>query len=244
MVWWEYKLVQFWKEIIYRKALTKSILLLSQWARVWANSRRQWRTRKPGVLQSMGSQIVGHDWATEQREFLPKGECASSRAGLGAEVLGAVLICEGGALGWGVCFCFSEGPGWATSLGHLQQQHLWYRCPSQAWCPLPFDSAGLHCTPDILFLKTLLYPNLFFVGYPNLENSFTIFFFCLHSLQQIDCTLTSYKGRQSFLKKRNSLGTSLVVQVLRTSPSNAGGVGLILSWETEIPHTSRSKNNL
>ena len=33
----------------------------TQWTRVWANSRRWWRTGKPGVLQSMGSQRVGHD---------------------------------------------------------------------------------------------------------------------------------------------------------------------------------------
>ena len=31
------------------------------------NSRRQWRTGKPGLLQSMGSQGVGHDWVTEQQ---------------------------------------------------------------------------------------------------------------------------------------------------------------------------------
>ena len=37
-----------------------------QWTQVWASSGRQWRTRKPGVLQSMGSQRVGDDWATEQ----------------------------------------------------------------------------------------------------------------------------------------------------------------------------------
>ena len=30
------------------------------------NSRRQWRTGKPGVLHSMGLQRIGHDWATEQ----------------------------------------------------------------------------------------------------------------------------------------------------------------------------------
>ena len=29
--------------------------------------RRQWRTGKPGVLQSTGSQRVGHDWLTEQQ---------------------------------------------------------------------------------------------------------------------------------------------------------------------------------
>ena len=32
---------------------------------VWASSRSWWWTGKPGVLQSMGSQRVGHDWATE-----------------------------------------------------------------------------------------------------------------------------------------------------------------------------------
>ena len=35
---------------------------------VWAKSKRQWRTGKPGVLQSMGSQRVGHDWATKQQK--------------------------------------------------------------------------------------------------------------------------------------------------------------------------------
>ena len=35
------------------------------WTRVWASSRSWWWTGKPGVLQFMGSQRVGHDWATE-----------------------------------------------------------------------------------------------------------------------------------------------------------------------------------
>ena len=34
---------------------------------VWANSRRQSRTGKPGMLQSMGLQRVRHDWGTEQQ---------------------------------------------------------------------------------------------------------------------------------------------------------------------------------
>ena len=34
---------------------------------VWANFRSWWRTGKPGVLQSMGSQRFGHSWATEQQ---------------------------------------------------------------------------------------------------------------------------------------------------------------------------------
>ena len=42
----------------------------SQCTWVWANSRRQWRTRKPGVLQPVGSQRVGHDLATEQQQYV------------------------------------------------------------------------------------------------------------------------------------------------------------------------------
>ena len=38
----------------------------TQWTWVWANSRRQWRTGETGMLQSLGSQRVGHDLATEQ----------------------------------------------------------------------------------------------------------------------------------------------------------------------------------
>ena len=37
---------------------------LTQWTWVWANSGRQWWTGRPGMLQSMGSQRVRHDWAT------------------------------------------------------------------------------------------------------------------------------------------------------------------------------------
>ena len=39
----------------------------NQWTRVWANSRRWWWTGKPGMLQFMGSQRVGHDLAMEQQ---------------------------------------------------------------------------------------------------------------------------------------------------------------------------------
>ena len=40
-------------------------LSLTQWTWVWASSRSWWWTKKPGMLQSMGSQRVRHDWATE-----------------------------------------------------------------------------------------------------------------------------------------------------------------------------------
>ena len=35
------------------------------WTRVWVSSGSWWWTGKPGMLQSMGLQRLGHDWATE-----------------------------------------------------------------------------------------------------------------------------------------------------------------------------------
>ena len=37
----------------------------TRWAWVWVNSGSWWWTGRPGVLWFMGSQRVGHDWATE-----------------------------------------------------------------------------------------------------------------------------------------------------------------------------------
>ena len=37
----------------------------TQWTQVWVGSRSWWWIGKPGMLQSMGSQRVEHDWTTE-----------------------------------------------------------------------------------------------------------------------------------------------------------------------------------
>ena len=39
--------------------------ITDSWTWVWVSSGSWWWTGKPGMLQSMGSQRVGHDWATE-----------------------------------------------------------------------------------------------------------------------------------------------------------------------------------
>ena len=38
---------------------------LTQWTWVWVNAGSRWWKGKPGVLQSVGSQKVGHNWVTE-----------------------------------------------------------------------------------------------------------------------------------------------------------------------------------
>ena len=47
----------------------------TQWMWVKVNSRSWWWTGRPGVLQFMGLQRVGHDWSTERsKEPLDEGE--------------------------------------------------------------------------------------------------------------------------------------------------------------------------
>ena len=43
---------------------------LTRWTWVWVNSGNWWWTRRPGVLRFMGSQRVGHNWATELTDWL------------------------------------------------------------------------------------------------------------------------------------------------------------------------------
>ena len=51
----------------------------TQWTWVWADSGSWWWTGRPGVLQSTGSQRVGHYWATELNWKLTKGfPCGSA----------------------------------------------------------------------------------------------------------------------------------------------------------------------
>ena len=40
-------------------------VITAQWIWVWVNSGSWWWTGRPGILQSMGSQRVGHNWVTE-----------------------------------------------------------------------------------------------------------------------------------------------------------------------------------
>ena len=47
----------------------------TRWPWVWASSGSWWWTEKPDVLQSMGSQIVGHVWETELTDTGMSSDC-------------------------------------------------------------------------------------------------------------------------------------------------------------------------
>ena len=58
----------------------------TQWTWVWVNSGSWWWTGLPGVLQSMGSQRVGHNWATELTDWVrmktPENVSTTSKSGV------------------------------------------------------------------------------------------------------------------------------------------------------------------
>ena len=63
--------LQYFGHLMQRADSLEKILMLwkmaswAQWTWVWASSGRRWRTGKPGVLQSMGLQRIGQNWAPE-----------------------------------------------------------------------------------------------------------------------------------------------------------------------------------
>ena len=66
------------------------------WTWVWVNSGSWWWTGGPGVLRFMGSQRVGHDWATD----LNWTECYISRDLKNAYILVLALSCFLGPCNW------------------------------------------------------------------------------------------------------------------------------------------------
>ena len=67
----------------------------TQWPCVWVNSGSWWWTGRPGVLQSTGSQRVGHNWATE----LNWTECLPHRPHPPIKIICKVLTPSGTVFG-------------------------------------------------------------------------------------------------------------------------------------------------
>ena len=75
----------------------------TQWTWVWVDSGSWWWTRRPGVLQFMGSQRVRHDWATELNWlfFVNKNDIEDSPAGAVDRSRPANAEDTGSVPGWG-----------------------------------------------------------------------------------------------------------------------------------------------
>ena len=58
----------------------------TQWTWVWVHSGSWWWTGRPGMLQSMGSQRVGHDWATELNWWPLLQDINQAEVPLGAQI--------------------------------------------------------------------------------------------------------------------------------------------------------------
>jgi len=66
----------------------------TQWTWVWASSGIWWRTEKPGVLQSMGSQRVRHNWVTELTDCMEEGHWGREENSPGATGLNRLHLEE------------------------------------------------------------------------------------------------------------------------------------------------------
>ena len=67
---------------------------------IWVHSGSCWRTGRPGVLQFMGSQRVGHDWATE---------------------LNWIQVCQVVAAAWGIVLYITQALPLDSSCGAQAQ---------------------------------------------------------------------------------------------------------------------------
>ena len=95
----------------------------TQWTWVWVHSGSWWWTGRPGVLQLMRSQRVGHDWATELNwTEVNWDHCLINYLQALNKPVFSTLQAEAGLLGWYKSNCGS-GP-WI--LNHMQgQTHLY-----------------------------------------------------------------------------------------------------------------------
>ena len=112
--------------------------LPTRWTWVWASFGSWWWTGKPGMLQSMGSKRVGHDWATELNWFWGRGGYFQD---LGHHPL--PVLNNPWELSWHLWVCHSlADQGSRSTLPSWS--HSWFiLCPwamsfFQKLCPTPF----------------------------------------------------------------------------------------------------------
>ena len=116
---------------------------------VWANSGRWWRTGRPGMLQSMGSQRVGHNWVTEQQHLLPVAAVINYHRSSGLRRLKCMIALE-----------VRNEPSkhhqaWVPSRGFEEEPFLAWTAYRSHLCPSPRGPFSYHWS--LLLLSS--YPN-------------------------------------------------------------------------------------
>ena len=88
-----------------RKREQQRMTSVTQWTWVWTDSGRQWKTAKPGMLQSVESQRVRCNWVTEQQQHkkltyvileVERSSRSTPLAGDPEELMGVSSILEAG----------------------------------------------------------------------------------------------------------------------------------------------------
>ena len=90
-----------------------------------SNSRRWWRIRKPGVLQSMGSRRVGYDLATAAATAKSLKSCPTLRNPIDGSPPGSPIpgILQARTLEW-VAISFSNACKWKVKVKSLSRVRL------------------------------------------------------------------------------------------------------------------------
>ena len=103
----------------------------TQWTLVWVNSGSWWWTGRSGILQFMGSQRVGHNWATELN-WTKMEKQATQNSFLGGTTEGWCLLLNMFNLRWLYPCIDFKGPIW-----HSAERYTWrYKFGSllATWC--------------------------------------------------------------------------------------------------------------
>ena len=161
---------------------------LTRWTWVWVNSRSWWWTGRPGVLRFMGSQRVGHDWATELTELVetatsaqPNEAGAAQKLGLGS-FEGLFTHISGVSAGCWLTLGCGYGPKHVPtisphSLGFLTTWWLGFKGSSswksqmEAILPLWPGIGGQQCHSAIFYSSKKLQSFSWFKGRRNRRNS-------------------------------------------------------------------------
>ena len=115
------------------------VTIRHQWTWVWVNSGSWWWTGRPGVLQFMGSQRVGHDWVTELNSTGKTWDISNS-------TLGGLLFVLVAQSCLTLCNPMSCSPPGSSIHGVLQARILeWIAIPFSRRSSQPRDWTWVSC---------------------------------------------------------------------------------------------------